>query len=64
MKKRPALCAAVVFLSLNAALLQCQQLTVQTETGKQTVLAKDEIASLPHTKSRLALRTPQSPTKE
>ncbi|HXZ42149.1 MAG TPA: molybdopterin-dependent oxidoreductase [Terriglobales bacterium] len=50
MKKRLVLCAAVVFLSVNAALLQCQQLTVQTETGKQTVLAKDEIASLPHTK--------------
>ena len=48
--KKLALCATVVFLSLNAALLHCQQLTVQTETGKQTALSKDEIASLPHTK--------------
>jgi hypothetical protein len=50
MKRSLALCATVIYLSLSAALLQGQQLTVQTETGKQTVLSKDEIASLPHTK--------------
>lgn len=50
MKKRLALCAAVVFLSLNGGLLQCQQLTVQTEAGKETALSKDEITALPHIK--------------
>jgi hypothetical protein len=35
--------------ALNSALLQCQQLTIQTETGKQTVLARSDIEALPHT---------------
>src|SRR5215469_3152499 len=37
-------------LMLGAALAQCQQLTIQTEAGKQTVLARWEIESLPHVK--------------
>jgi hypothetical protein len=35
--------------ALNSALLQCQQLTIQTETGKQTVLTRSDIEALPHT---------------
>jgi hypothetical protein len=37
-------------LTLQAALLQCQQLTIQPEAGKQTVLSRADIEALPHTK--------------
>jgi hypothetical protein len=49
MKKRLLICASVVLL-LSAALAQCQQLTIQTENGKQTVLTRSAIESLPHVK--------------
>ena len=49
MKKRPFPRALLVLL-LSAALAQCQQLTIQTEGGKQTVLARSDIESLPHVK--------------
>jgi len=39
----------LIVLLLGAALAQCQQLTIQTE-GKQTVLARSDIESLPHVK--------------
>jgi hypothetical protein len=39
-----------IVLLLVTAVAQCQQLTIQTEAGKQTVLAKSEIESLPHVK--------------
>lgn len=39
----------LVGLALNSALLQCQQLTIQTEGGKQTVLTRSDIEALPHT---------------
>ena len=43
--------AAVLFaLIVQAVLGQCQQLTVQTEAGKQVVLARAEIEALPHIK--------------
>jgi hypothetical protein len=48
MKNRPF--SLVLFVLLGAALAQCQQLTIQTEAGKQTVLARSEIESLPHVK--------------
>lgn len=35
---------------LCAGRLQCQQLTIQTESGKQTVITKAEMESLPHIK--------------
>jgi hypothetical protein len=45
-------CFVIFFLvMLLAALAQCQQLTVQTESGKQpTVLARADIEALPHIK--------------
>jgi hypothetical protein len=49
MKKRLLICASVVLL-LSAALAQCQQLTIQTENGKQTVLTRSAIEFLPHVK--------------
>ena len=40
----------IIGLVLSAAVAQCQQLTIQTESGKETVLEKSEIESLPHVK--------------
>ena len=40
-----------ICLLLSAALAQCQQITIETEGGKQTVLAKSDIESLPHSKA-------------
>jgi len=40
----------LIGLLLGAALAQCQQLTIQTEDGKQTVLERPDIESLPHVK--------------
>src|ERR1700684_1805983 len=40
----------LLVLLLSAALAQCQHLTIQTEGGKQTVLARSDIESLPHVK--------------
>jgi hypothetical protein len=48
MRKR--LSHLLIGLVLSAALAQCQQLTIQTEGGKETVLAKSDIESLPHVK--------------
>ena len=36
------------WIVISTALAQCQQLTIQVEGGKQTVLPKTEIESLPH----------------
>lgn len=48
MRKR--LSHLLIGLALGAALAQCQQLTIQTQGGKQIVLAKSDIESLPHVK--------------
>jgi len=50
MKKHLIFYFALIALMLDAALAQCQQLTIQTEGGKQTVLARSDIESLPHVK--------------
>src|SRR5215471_10904769 len=42
--------SAFIGLLLSAALAQCQQLTIQTESGKQTVLTRSDIESLAHVK--------------
>lgn len=44
---------------LYAGSLQCQQLTIQAESGKQTVLTKAEMESLPHIK--VSVGTPDAP---
>jgi polyisoprenoid-binding protein YceI len=41
---------SIIVLLLSAALAQCQQLTIQTEGGKQTVSVRSDIESLPHVK--------------
>ncbi len=49
MKKRFLLCALISLL-LSAAVAPCQQITIQTESGKLTVLTRSDIESLPHVK--------------
>jgi hypothetical protein len=49
MKNRPFPHILLVLL-LSAALAQCQQLTIEMEGGKQTVLTRSDIESLPHVK--------------
>jgi hypothetical protein len=48
MKNRLSL-AVIVALILASTAVQCQQLTIQTEAGKQTVLTKADLDALPHT---------------
>jgi hypothetical protein len=48
MKKR-LFSALLIALMLDAIVVQCQQLTIQTEIGKLTVLTKADIAALPTT---------------
>jgi len=47
MKKR-LLSRLLIGLLLSAVLAQCQQLTIEAEGGKQVVLARSDIESLPH----------------
>jgi hypothetical protein len=46
-------------LTLQAALLQCQQLTIQPEAGKQIVLSRADLEALPH--SKVTTGAPDSP---
>jgi hypothetical protein len=47
--KRRLFSALLIALMLDAIVVQCQQLTIQTEIGKQTVLTKRDIEALPTT---------------
>jgi hypothetical protein len=50
MRNRLFFPVALMALILQPALAPCQQLTIQNETGKQTVLARADIEALPHVK--------------
>jgi hypothetical protein len=50
MRNRRFFPAALLALMLLAALAPAQQLTFQTETGKQTVLSRSDVEALPHVK--------------
>jgi hypothetical protein len=50
MKTRLFLPAMLFALLLQLPLLQCQQLTVEIETGKQTQLTRADLEALPHLK--------------
>jgi hypothetical protein len=50
MRHRLFLPAMLLALMLPATLAYSQQLTIQTENGKQTVLARSDIEALPHIK--------------
>lgn len=49
--RRLSLSSILVAALFNAIALQCQQLTVQTEAGKQVVLSRVDLESLPHLKA-------------
>ena len=48
--KRRIFLSGLIGLLLSAALAQCQQLTIETEAGKQTVFSRSDIESFPHVK--------------
>jgi hypothetical protein len=50
MRRRLIFSVALLALALHAVFAPCQQLTVQNEDGKQTVLTKADIEALPHVK--------------
>ena len=50
MKKRFVFWALLFVLVSTSVSLQCQQLTVQTEAGKQLVLSRSDLEALPHVK--------------
>ena len=50
MRNRKVLLAVLFALTLGAGIASGQQLTVQAENGKQTVLARADIEALPHVK--------------
>jgi hypothetical protein len=50
MRNRLLLPVALSVLLLQAVLAQCQQLAIQTDTGKPTVLTRVDIEALPHVK--------------
>jgi len=50
MKKPLFFCAALVALVFGTVPVECQQLTIEPETGKQVVLEKADIESLTHMK--------------
>jgi hypothetical protein len=59
MKTRLTFTLLLVAVMLDAASVQCQSFTIQTETGKQTVLARADLEALPH--SRVTTGAPDSP---
>jgi hypothetical protein len=48
--KRLFLLSALLFVPVSSAVLQCQTLTVQTDSGKQVVLSRTDLEALPHVK--------------
>lgn len=55
MRQRLSLIAAFFALTLQVALAQAQDLTVQIEPGKQKVMTRAEIEGLPHIKVSTAI---------
>jgi len=50
MRKYPFFCLTPIALALLSVLAQSQQLTVHAEVGKQTVLSRADLESMPHVK--------------
>lgn len=50
MRNRPSLLFVLLALALHPAVAACQQVAIQIEGGKQTVLAKSDLESLPRVK--------------
>jgi hypothetical protein len=56
MKNRLSLAVLIFLVALPSALADAQQLTIQTEPGKQIVLTRAEIEALPHIKVATQVR--------
>src|SRR5580658_2429007 len=54
MRSRLFVPAVLLALTLQAGIARCQQLTVQTESGKQAVFGRSDIEALPRVKVRTA----------
>src|ERR1700730_1883028 len=52
--KRSFLFSALLGLVLSSAVLQCQQLTVQNDSGKPVLLSRADLEALPHVKATAA----------
>ena len=52
--KRSFLFPALLALIFSSAVLQCQQLTVQNDSGKQVLLSRADLEALPHVKAAAA----------
>ena len=50
MKKLFPLSTVLIGLLFNALSVQCQQITVQTDVGKQVILSRVDLEGLPHVK--------------
>lgn len=50
MKRLGLILVCLFALGFSSAPLQCQQLTVQTDSGKQVVLSRADLEALPHIK--------------
>ena len=48
--KRSLLLSALLFAIISSASIQCQQLTVQVDSGKQVIFSRSDIEALPHVK--------------
>ena len=48
--KKSLLFPAVLALVFSSAVLQCRQLTVQSDSGKQVLLSRADLEALPHVK--------------
>ena len=55
MRKRKAIFAVLLALTLQAPITWAQQLTIEPDTGKQVVLARSDIEALPHVKVTIDL---------
>jgi len=64
MKKLCPLSTVLIGLLFNALSVQCQQITVQTDVGKQVVLSRLDIEGLPHVKVTATEHAPAPVTFE
>jgi hypothetical protein len=54
MKRLLLFSTSLVLLVFSSPALQCQQLTIQTDSGKQVVLSRADLETLPHIKATAA----------
>jgi len=57
MKRLLLFSTSLIVLVSGSVALQCQQLTIQTDSGKQVVLSRADLETLPHIKATAAERS-------